>query len=1346
MKRIFVILTGILAFLYSGISQDITVSGIVNHYLQVTDVLADRVQVTVSADLSHFEPGDKVMLIQMTGGMVYQGVDFLTKNLRARESFYNAGRFEILQIEQVITGPSNYVVFTDDVFNVYDPGEKIQLVRFVEGSRITLTGEVTPKPWDGTTGGIVALLGTDTVELNADINANHSGFRGATVPSWNYTGVCRQDVSAGKLDTLYFLPSQTNRSGNKGEGIISTTWPYTGGSGFALNGGGAGNGLFSGGAGGGNYRAGGDGGQQSASCSVVLKASWGGYGCYDMYTQANRQIIMGGGGGTGVKSATLTATNGGNGGGIVFILAGTLVGNGHAIKANGQSVSTAATGSGGGGGAGGTVLLDVTSYSGTFQVGIRGGNGGTTNGAVCTGTGGGGAGGVLWYAGNTGIAATVDTLGGNPGTPAGCLTYWGNGGFYGAKIRNLLSPLTGFLFNSIRGTDTICAGQTPSIITATQPKGGIGVYTYQWEQSTNQVTWVNATGTASLRSFQPPALGQTLWYRRIVFSDIVADTSRAVQIFVYPAVTNNTVTGTDTICFDLLANPLTGTNPTGGNGTYQYQWQYSNDQSSWTNGPASATYAPGKLQQSRWFRRVATSTAYCSHTSNSVKVTVLPSITGNGFPVADTVICENQKPANLLPGPPAGGDGTYGYLWQQRTGGAWTSISASNTPGYSPAALLETTLYRRIVYSGNGNACKDTSTTKTITVLPHLSNNLLTSARTRYCSGEIPLPISGAVPAGGDGAYIYNWQQKSGSAWTAVAGGSGKDYSPTTPALADALYRRILFSGDYNTCSDTSLTFTLVVVPTIDNTLGLSGQVRCEGIAPEMLNAQPAAGGLGGFTYTWIRKTETETQWTIASGQSGQTTYAPPPLESTTSFARVAVSDVCADTSEAVTINVYPAISQNLIPGGTIQYTCFNTGKSLSGTQPAGGNGSYAYLWQKTVAPGSWVVAENGTGMSYPGSVLTDSCFFRRIVYSSPSSKECADTSVAVLVRINSLPTGTVFSRSDTLCAGESLHVKFTIEGSHPPFRVSLGGTSREGILTETDSIAFVVTQSGTYGLQTVVDDSGCAADPVTLTGGVEAFVYAVPQANAGADLQVCGTVCTLPAVRNVPGSAGRWFAGEALIADSANPVSQATVSAYGSHVFTWVEQNWHCADTDDVTITFFEQPGETNAGPDQELDFSFTTTLQAAVPSAGTGLWTVEEGAGIFSNDTLPDAQVSGIDRETTLRWTIRNGVCPEVHDDLHLTVKALAIPKGFTPNGDNKNDLFDLGALHAEQIRIRIFNSAGVLVFESDDYTAEDGWDGRNLNGVELPEGTYFFIAEIRTAGLDKVFTFKSFVEILR
>jgi gliding motility-associated-like protein len=178
----------------------------------------------------------------------------------------------------------------------------------------------------------------------------------------------------------------------------------------------------------------------------------------------------------------------------------------------------------------------------------------------------------------------------------------------------------------------------------------------------------------------------------------------------------------------------------------------------------------------------------------------------------------------------------------------------------------------------------------------------------------------------------------------------------------------------------------------------------------------------------------------------------------------------------------------------------------------------------------------------------------------------------------------------------------------------------------------------------------------------------------------------------------------------------------------------------------FYEQPQLPDAGPDQVLDFTYATTLEASLPAIGSGKWTAISGNALFDNDTIPTALVHELEDANLLRWTVVNGVCPAVSDSLKITVNPLEIPKGFTPNGDTRNDVFNLGAVNAELIRIKIFNSAGVLVYESDDYSNSDLWDGYNMDGVHLPEGTYFYIADVKVAGREKEFQFRSFVEILR
>ncbi|MBN2481276.1 MAG: gliding motility-associated C-terminal domain-containing protein [Bacteroidales bacterium] len=1364
LKRLIFIIVNTILFLSRGFSQDISISGIVNHYLAVDAVLPDRVGVIETAELAYFEPGDKVLIIQITGGELNDEDDtgwenFLTKNVRVHKTFNNTGKFEVLQLDEIVESEGKkFVVFTDNLSNTYDQGEKIQLVRFIEGETVTVTGTVTARDWDGATGGVVAIIGMDSIKLNANIDVSHQGFRGGAVPSENYTAGCRQDIDGAVVDTLYFLPTHLNRSGNKGEGIITVNWPYTKGTGFALNGGGAGNGLFSGGAGGSNYSLGGDGGQQSSNCGAYLTPAWGGYGCYLIYTPVRRQIIMGGGGGSGVKSSSATASKGGDGGGIVILITEIIDGNGNSILADGENAGTAA-GSGGGGGAGGTILIDATVYGDAFNIYAKGGDGGSTN-DNCTGSGGGGSGGVFWHSGTSIPSITVDLTEGQQGyVSSPCIFHTGNGGYEGASLENLLMPLTGFLFNTIRGVDTLCAGQVPEPITGTWPKGGDGFYSYLWEQSTDQTTWISAFGTPELTAFQSEALYQTTYFRRIVNSADIADTSRIIEIFVYPAISNNIIAGNDTICFEDHGDQLTGSLPSGGNSEFEYQWQISGNLSDWNNigNPVyeNIMFDPGILTATSNYRRLVSSTAYCHDTSGYITITVLPDITNNQFITEDTVICENLGPGLLNATNPGGGDGSYMYSWQSRPEtGSWQDVASSNVLQYDPGQLSQTTLFRRIVYSGNDHACIDTSATvKTISVLPAIANNILITDSSRYCAGDIPLTINGEQPSGGSGSYNYEWQQRISGSWQNITDAFNEDYLPDEIVEANTEFRRIVISGIYNACIDTSDALGLTVIPYIINELGLDDQIICQFTAPDPFIASPASGGLNGITYEWIQQQQGSAEWNMASGIAGLASYTSVQLENSMLFARKVYSDICTSISDTINITVYPAIKNNSILGAALQYTCFNTEKSLGGTLPVDGKtGEYAYLWEESSNGIDWVTASEipNDGMDYQTGSLSDLTYFRRIVFSSFSGQECIDTSDLVEIRINPLPSGDVITARDTLCAGETLYVAFTVSGANGPFEVSIGNgsltQSKDNIASSPDSIAFMMTGNSQLTMVSIVDDSLCYADLTGNTGLAEAVVFEVPVADAGADSEVCGNVFTLGAIKSVTGSDGLWTATNTDFDDPENPAAIVTVGSYGPFTFTWTETNWQCADEDQVEVIFYEQPQVPDAGPDQVLEFTYATTLEALPPDVGTGSWQVVSGNGVFNDPSAPVTGVTNLDDNNLLRWTVINGVCDAKSDSVVIMVTPLVIGKGFTPNGDTKNDFFEIGSANAEWIKIKIFNSLGILVYESDDYTGSDLWDGRNMNGVELPEGTYFYIAEVKVPGRDREVIFKSFVEILR
>ena len=94
------------------------------------------------------------------------------------------------------------------------------------------------------------------------------------------------------------------------------------------------------------------------------------------------------------------------------------------------------------------------------------------------------------------------------------------------------------IFRKLCNVEQICFDTTPATLTGSDPVGGSGDYIYLWETSTTGgVTGFSpAAGTNNASSYSPPALQQTTWYRRTVYSDPCnALTSAPVEIKVKQA-------------------------------------------------------------------------------------------------------------------------------------------------------------------------------------------------------------------------------------------------------------------------------------------------------------------------------------------------------------------------------------------------------------------------------------------------------------------------------------------------------------------------------------------------------------------------------------------------------------------------------------------------------------------------------------------------------------------------------------------------------------------------------------------------------------------------------------------
>ena len=252
---------------------------------------------------------------------------------------------------------------------------------------------------------------------------------------------------------------------------------------------------------------------------------------------------------------------------------------------------------------------------------------------------------------------------------------------------------------------TICNGQTPAGLTGTLPTGGNGTYTYLWQSSTTSAVagFAAAGGTNNTQNYTPAgAFTQTTWYRRTVTSGTCSDISPAIQITVLPAIANNTVAAVQTICNGQTPAGLTGTLPTGGNGTYTYLWQSSTTSAVAGFAAAGGTnntqnYTPGALAVTTWYRRTVTSgqcTGAQANISAAIQITVLPLI-GNNTVAAVQTICNGQTPAGLTGTLPTGGNGTYAYLWESSTTSAVAGFASAGVRTIRRTIHLQEHLHRR---------------------------------------------------------------------------------------------------------------------------------------------------------------------------------------------------------------------------------------------------------------------------------------------------------------------------------------------------------------------------------------------------------------------------------------------------------------------------------------------------------------------------------------------------------------------------------------------------------------------------------------------------------------------------
>ncbi|MEJ8758368.1 gliding motility-associated C-terminal domain-containing protein [Pontibacter sp. H259] len=694
------------------------------------------------------------------------------------------------------------------------------------------------------------------------------------------------------------------------------------------------------------------------------------------------------------------------------------------------------------------------------------------------------------------------------------------------------------------------------------------------------------------------------------------------------------------------------------------------------------------------------------------RVTVLP------VPAAPTVQDLTVCSGDDVTIEPTGGDGNYNFYDDQGT-------LLLTGPNYTATGLTQTTTF--LVESIGEDECPSDRVPVKVTVVPPLANNIIQGDQS-LCQGDAPAPLTGNTPTGGTGSgYIYTWLSSTTSpdaGFVPAAGvNNSEDYTPQ-PLTQRTWFRRLISVAS---CSpDTSNAVLVNAVPKIQNNTISESQDICAGQAPEPLVGARVTGGDGaGYTFKWQVSTEGPTTGFVdAPAPNDGENYSPGILNQPSWFRRVVTSAGCVVISEAVMIDIVPALDNNTISAA--QTVCVGTTPApLTGSAPTGGTGAYTYLWESSITSataGFSPAAGTNNGQSYTPGNLNVNTWFRRTV----TSEGCeADISEAILITVNKGVANNSISSPQTICAGD---VPATLTGTTPIggngtytylWQSSITGPdsgfgSAAGTNTGQNYTPQALTQNTWF--RRVVDSQGCKTTSeailITVNPRPAPPIVTVPNATT------CpGGSATLK-VQSANGGTYEWFTtatgGEAIFVgpEFKTPNLTAPISYFVQAVNT---NNCASATRTQVNVTIVDPVAD--AGPDVTIIQGQTVELRAT--GGDTFVW---EPATSLSNPNVANP-VAKPNETTTYRVTVSTEEGCTATDEVTITViPAIKVPNAFTPNRDNVNEVWEIENIeNYPDVRVEIFNRWGNIVYTSNGYGKP--WDG-TLNGEDLPVATYYYM----------------------
>lgn len=611
----------------------------------------------------------------------------------------------------------------------------------------------------------------------------------------------------------------------------------------------------------------------------------------------------------------------------------------------------------------------------------------------------------------------------------------------------------------------------------------------------------------------------------------------------------------------------------------------------------------------------------------------------------------------------AGGGYSPGYVYTWNQG-----LSAAATHVVNPAV---TTNYMVVLHDG----CTDRPDTawQTVYVKPALSVNI-TAGSTPVCIGkQVSLAAAGA---GGDTAgYLFTWNNGLGT-------GASK-----SPAISDTMVYIVTLT-DGCTVQPARDTVTLLTFPALRLITGNDTSI-CRG-SQVQLRAWLSGGKGSGYTYNWT---------------GGKSTAVITETPATAGWYKVAGSDGCSPgVADSIRVDLFAALSLSKVNDTTL---CDGQTLPVNLTYSGGKPGAAVLTWTPGSISGTSPVLNPGVGVNNYQVVLSDGCTIKN------------DTTKFNITRLPAL-SGSITVTPAAICLSDSVTIKLAVAGGKTASRTwTIDGVPVTWLSRKVKPAASAVYN---FSLSDGCSQPYNAAAPVTVNAPATASLSVSPA-------MICEQSAAQFSYSSPDAAKVSWIFGPADSMMATGTTTGRTFKKAGKYgAVARVTTSAGCSSvlplSDSVTVVaypraaFIPSPAVTNI---EQPFILFNDNSTGGV----TYSWDFGDGQSSATagsvNHTYTDTGWFGV----RLIISAPPGCADTASAMVRIKdVYRMYLPTSFTPDRNGVNDRYTPAGRGVASFKMKIFDRWGNKVFETNNMTKT--WDGNDLLGKELMQGTYIIIAE--------------------